>query len=181
MSEQQQSAAGLAAAVLSDDTQARTATDRTVVPDDLLLGVGDEPMTFKDALKAGGTTMVVFMFLLNVIDDLPRAVRVVAPDIQKTFGISDTTLTAMLSFGGVALVLGAVPMGRLADRIKRVTIIPIASLFWAVTTALTGLVANPFQMFWTNAATGIGQAGCKASSASFCVWNGMPPLRASKS
>jgi ABC-type branched-subunit amino acid transport system ATPase component/sugar phosphate permease len=158
MSEQQRSAAGLAAAVLSDESGQHGAEVRTVVPDDLLLGVGEEPMTFGEALRTGGMTMVVFMFLLNVIDDLPRAVRVVAPDIQKTFGISDTTLTAMLSFGGVALVLGAVPMGRLADRIKRVTIIPYASFFWAATTAITGLVANPFQMFWTNSATGLGQA-----------------------
>lgn len=156
MSDQQGSAAELAAAVLADDT--RHDDEPVVVPDDLIFGAGAEPMSLRQALKIGGTSMVVFMFLLNVIDDLPRAVRVVAPDIQETFGISDTTLTAMLSFGGVALVLGAVPMGRLADRIKRVTIIPIASLFWATTMALTGVVANPFQMFWANAVTGFGQA-----------------------
>jgi ABC-type branched-subunit amino acid transport system ATPase component/sugar phosphate permease len=158
MSEHDQSAAGLAAAVLSDEGRDNTAESHTIVPDDLLFGTDSEPMTVREALKVGGKSMVVFMFLLNVVDDLPRAVRVVAPDIQKTFGISDTTLTAMLSFGGVALVLGAVPMGRLADRVKRVRMIPIATLFWAATTALTGLVVNPFQMFWTNAATGLGQA-----------------------
>ncbi len=154
--------AELAAAVLAGDSKRRATQAerdaRTALPDDLLPGVGDEEMTLKGALAKGGVAMVVFMFLLNVIDDLPRAVRVVAPDIQETFGLSDTALAGVLSFGGVALVLGAVPMATLADRIKRVTIIPIASLFWAATMALSGFVANPFQLFMTSAATGLGQS-----------------------
>ncbi len=154
--------ADLAAAVLAEESKRRATQAerdaRTILPDDLLPGVGDEQVSLKDALATGGVTMLLFMFLLNVIDDLPRAVRVVAPDIQETFGISDTALAFVLSFGGVALVLGAVPMATLADRIKRVTIIPIASLTWAFTMALSALVANPFQLFMTSTATGLGQA-----------------------
>ncbi len=160
--EEREDAAGLAAAVLSEEAKRRDEQAErdaeTILPDDLLPGVGDDPMTLKEAISQGGLAMVLFMFLLNVVDDLPRAVRVVAPDIQETFGISDTALTGVLSFGGVALVLGAVPMAGLADRIKRVTIIPIASVFWAATTALSGVAINPFMLFWTNAATGLGQA-----------------------
>ncbi len=152
----------LAQAVLSEEARRQASQAErdaeTILPDDLLPGVGDDPMSVKEALAIGGKSMVLFMFLLNVIDDLPRAVRVVAPDIQNTFGISDTTLTGVLSFGGVALVLGAVPMASLADRIKRVTIIPLASLFWAFTMFLSGAVINPFQLFVTNAFTGAGQA-----------------------
>ncbi|MDX1518237.1 MAG: TonB-dependent receptor plug domain-containing protein, partial [Woeseiaceae bacterium] len=40
--------------------------------------------------------------------------------VNGGFDISDTTLQGVLSFGGVALVLGAVPMAALADRVKRV-------------------------------------------------------------
>lgn len=162
MIEDTASASSLAATVLAEETKRRVAQAErdavTILPDDLLPGVGDEPMSLREAIKVGGTSMVLFMFLLNVIDDLPRAIRVLAPDIQRTFDISDTTLTGVLSFGGVALVLGAVPMARLADRIKRVAIVPIATLLWAGTTALSGIVANPFQLFWTNAATGLGQS-----------------------
>ena len=162
MTEDNASASSLAAAVLAEETKRREAQAErdavTVLPDDLLPGVGDEPMSLREAIKVGGSSMIIFMFILNVIDDLPRAIRVLAPDIQRTFNISDTTLTGVLSFGGVALVLGAVPMARLADRIKRVAIIPIATLLWSATTALSGIVANPFQLFWTNAATGLGQS-----------------------
>ncbi len=160
--EPKETALDLAKAVLAEEEQRQASQaerdTQVVLPDDLLPGVGDEAMSLREALRQGGKSMVVFMFLLNVIDDLPRAVRVVAPDIQQTFNLSDTALTGVLSFGGVALVLGAVPMASVADRIKRVTIIPIASLFWAVTLFFTGIVANPFQLFLTNAATGAGQA-----------------------
>jgi ABC-type branched-subunit amino acid transport system ATPase component/predicted MFS family arabinose efflux permease len=162
VAQEHEGAADLAAAVLAEESKRRAVQAEsdadTILPDDLLPGVGGEELTFRDAIRTGGFSMVLFMFLLNVIDDLPRAVRVVAPDIQATFGISDTTLTAVLSFGGVALVLGAVPMASLADRIKRVAIIPWASFVWAFFMALSGLVANAFQLFFTNAFTGLGQS-----------------------
>lgn len=138
------------------DQQARDAD--AVLPDDLLPGVGDAPMTFREGLRAGGVAMVAVLFVLNVIDEIPRAVRVLAPDIQATLGISDTVLIGVLGFAGVMVVLGAVPMAALADRVARVRIIPVASAFWAVTVFLSGLAVNPFQLFLTNAGTGLGQA-----------------------
>ena len=138
------------------DQAARNAD--VVLPDDLLPGVNDEPMSFREALRSGGVRMVLLLFLLNVIDDLPRTIRVLAPDIQETLGINDTTLQGVLGFGGVALVLGSIPAAWLADRVRRVSIIPIASFVWAVTLAVTGAVVNAFQLFWTNAATGLGQS-----------------------
>ncbi len=156
------SAARLAAAVLDEEARRQVEQaerDKAVVfPDDLLPGVGDEPMTLREAMVVGGRTTVVMLFLLNFIDDLPRAVRVIGPDIQNSLNISDTVLAGVLGFGGVALVLGAVPMAALADRVTRVAIIPVASLFWAATMALSGFIVNAFQLFWTNAATGFGQA-----------------------
>jgi ABC-type branched-subunit amino acid transport system ATPase component/sugar phosphate permease len=155
-------AASLAAAVLDEEARRReiqAERDQAVVlPDDLLPGVGGTAMTLKQAVAAGGKTTVVMLFLLNLIDELPRTLRVLAPDIQNTLGISDTVLLGVLGFGGVALVLGAVPMAALADRVTRVAIIPVMSMFWAATTFLSALVVNPFQLFWTNAGTGLGQA-----------------------
>ncbi len=156
------SVAELAAAILDEEAKRRAEqADRdaeTVLPDDLLPGVGDEPMTLREGLRVGGTTMLVMMFVLNMLDELPRAIRVLAPDIQNSLEISDTVLFGILGFGGVTLVLGAVPMAALADRVKRVAIIPVASAFWGVTAFLSGLIVNPFQLFLTNAGTGLGQA-----------------------
>ena len=155
-------AAELAEAIL--DEEARRQAEQaerdalTVLPDDLLPGVGDEPMTLREGLRAGGKATLVMMFLLAFIDELPRAVRVLAPDIQQSLDISDTVLFGILGFGGVTLVLGAVPMAALADRVKRVAIIPASCAFWGVTAFLSGLIVNPFQLFLTNAGTGFGQA-----------------------
>ncbi|MYJ30700.1 MAG: MFS transporter [Acidimicrobiaceae bacterium] len=156
------SVADLAGAILDEEAKRRAEQAErdaeTVLPDDLLPGVGDEPMTLREGLRVGGTSMLVMMFVLNMLDELPRAVRVLAPDIQESLDVSDTVLFGILSFGGVTLVLGAVPMAALADRVKRVAIIPVASAFWGVTAFLSGLIVNPFQLFLTNAGTGLGQA-----------------------
>ncbi len=130
----------------------------TVLPDDLLPGVGDEAMTLREGLAAGGKSVLIVMFILAVIDELPRAIRVLAPDIQDSLNVSDTVLFGILGFGGVALVLGTVPMASLADRVKRVSIVPISCGFWAITSFLSGLTVNAFQLFLTNAGTGLGQA-----------------------
>ena len=156
------SVADLAGAILDEEAKRRAEQAErdaeTVLPDDLLPGVGDKPMTLREGLRVGGSSMLVMMFVLNMLDELPRAVRVLAPDIQDSLDISDTVLFGILGFGGVTLVLGAVPMAAVADRVKRVAIIPVASAFWGVTTFLSGLIVNPFQLFLTNAGTGLGQA-----------------------
>ena len=156
------SVADLAGAILEEEARRRAEQAErdaeTILPDDLLPGVGDEPMTLRQGLRAGGRTTVFVMFLLAFMDEMPRAIRVLAPDIQDSLNISDTVLFGILGFGGVTLVLGAVPMAALADRVKRVTIIPVASAFWGVTAFLSGLIVNPFQLFLTNAGTGFGQA-----------------------
>ena len=156
------SAAALAAAILDEEARRRAeqaeGDAETVLPDDLLPGVGDEPMTLREGLRTGGKSMLVMMFVLTMIDEFPRAIRVLAPDIQNSLNVSDTVLFGILGFGGVTLVLGAVPMAALADRAKRVAIIPVASAFWGITSFLSGLIVNPFQLFLTNAGTGFGQA-----------------------
>ena len=162
MSAPEPSVADLAGAILDEEAKRRAEQAErdaeAVLPDDLLPGVGDKPMTLREGLQVGGSSMLVMMFVLNMLDELPRAIRVLAPDIQDSLDVSDTVLFGILGFGGVTLVLGAVPMAALADRVKRVAIIPVASAFWGVTAFLSGLIVNPFQLFLTNAGTGLGQA-----------------------
>jgi ABC-type branched-subunit amino acid transport system ATPase component/predicted MFS family arabinose efflux permease len=153
----------LAAAVLAEESRrqqeqaARSAV--TILPDDLLPGVGQEQMGLRETLRAGGSAMVIVLGLITIAEQLERAAGgVLAPDIQKTLHMSDTTLIGVSAFGGVALVLGAVPLAWLADRMSRVRIVWIATIGWAVATALNGLVVNPFQLFCTRVGVGFGQA-----------------------
>src|SRR6478736_2732124 len=110
-----QDPAALAAAVLTEearrqeDQAARSAV--TILPDDLLPGVGAEQMGMRETLRAGGASMVIVLALITVAEQLERSAGgVLAPDVQDTLRISDTTLIGISAFGGVALVLGAIPL-----------------------------------------------------------------------
>lgn len=130
-----------------------------ILPDDLLPGVGKSFMPLKKGLKVGGFHMVLILFFLNVVDEFDRvALAVLAPDIQKTFGVSDTVLLGVAGIGGVAIVLGSIPLAWLADRVKRVSIVRVATVFWAIAVMLTGFTVNIFQFFWVRMMSGFGQS-----------------------
>jgi ABC-type branched-subunit amino acid transport system ATPase component/predicted MFS family arabinose efflux permease len=155
--------ASLAAAVLTEEARrqeeqaARSAV--TILPDDLLPGVGEAQMPLGATLRAGGASMVIVLALITIAEQLERAAGgVLAPDIQDTLHMSDTVLIGVSAFGGVALVLGAIPLAWLADRMSRVRIVWIATIGWGLVTAINGLVVNPFQLFCTRIGVGLGQA-----------------------
>ena len=130
-----------------------------ILPDDLLPGVGEKPLTLKEGVRAGGLQMMLILFFLNVVDEFDRvAIAVLAPDIQKTFNVSDTVLLGVVGFGGIALVLGSVPLAWLADRVRRVSIVRVATVVWALLVGITGFVGNIFQFFWVRMASGAGQS-----------------------
>jgi ABC-type branched-subunit amino acid transport system ATPase component/sugar phosphate permease len=155
--------ASLAAAVLTEEARrqeeqaARSAV--TILPDDLLPGVGEAQMPLGATLRAGGASMVIVLALITIAEQLERAAGgVLAPDIQDTLHMSDTVLIGVSAFGGVALVLGAIPLAWLADRMSRVRIVWIATIGWGLVTAINGFVVNPFQLFCTRIGVGFGQA-----------------------
>jgi ABC-type branched-subunit amino acid transport system ATPase component/sugar phosphate permease len=155
--------AALAGAVLDEEAkrQAEQAarSEVTVLPDDLLPGVGAEQMPLKETLRVGGPAMITVLALLSMTEQFERvALGVLAPDVQETLNVSDTTLIGIAAFGGISLVLGAIPLAWLADRMSRVRIVWVASLGWAAASVLNGLVVNPFQMFCTRVMIGFGQS-----------------------
>ena len=73
--------------------------------------------------------MFVVLLLLYSFDELEgAAINVLAPEIRRTFHISSGTIVFIASASSAFFVLGAVPMGWLADRVKRVPIVGWASL-----------------------------------------------------
>jgi ABC-type branched-subunit amino acid transport system ATPase component/sugar phosphate permease len=158
-----QDPAALAAAVLAEEAKRQeeqaARSEVTVLPDDLLPGVGAEPMSLRETIKVGGSSMVIVLALINVAEYFERhANGLLAPDIQETLNVSDTTLIGIGLVSGLALVLGAIPLAWLADRMSRVRITWIATLGWGLATLLIAFVVNPFQLFWARAAVGFGQS-----------------------
>jgi ABC-type branched-subunit amino acid transport system ATPase component/predicted MFS family arabinose efflux permease len=157
------SAASLAAAVLDEEAarqeaQAR-AKEQVIFPDDLLPGVNSEPVNFPEAFSKGGARMFVVLGLLISLDQLTlNAVQTIEPELRQTFHISNGAVVFIASASSLFYALGAVPMGFLADRMRRVPIVAVASLMAAFFTFLSGLAGSAFVLFWALCLTGVAKA-----------------------
>ena len=153
----------LTAALLSQesarrDAQAR-AGEQVLFADDLLPGVGDEEMPLREGLAKGGAFTFIVLLVLNSLDELEQAaMAVLAPDIRDTFGVSDGTITFIASASAAFVVLGAFPMGWLADRIRRAPIVGVASAVFSAMVFLSGFAVNAFMLFWTRFGAGVAKS-----------------------
>jgi ABC-type branched-subunit amino acid transport system ATPase component/predicted MFS family arabinose efflux permease len=149
--------------VLEEEATRQAAQDKAreqvIFPDDLLPGVDAEPMSLRAGLARGGWWMFAILTALNSLDELEgAAINVLAPEIRRTFGISEGAIVFIGTASAAFFVLGAVPMGWLSDRVRRVPIVGISSLFFGAFVFLSGLAVNAFMLFWTRFATGIAKA-----------------------
>lgn len=156
-------AADLATAVLDSEAERQAAQaeaeHEVLFADDLLPGVGAEPLSLREGVRAGGAFTFVVLLLLNTLDELEAAaLSVLAPDIRDSFGVSDGVVTFIAAASGGFLVLGALPMGWLADRFRRAPIVGGASSFFAAMVFCSGLAMNAFSLFWSRFGVGIAKS-----------------------
>ena len=156
-------AASLAAAVLEEEAarqeaQAR-AKEQVIFPDDMLPGVESAPVSLSEAFAKGGARMFVILGLLISFDQLTlNAVQMITPELRSTFGISNGTAVFIGTASGLFYALGAIPLGWLADRMKRVPIVGITSLLGAGFTMLVGASLSAFMLFWCVCFAGVTRA-----------------------
>ena len=142
------------------DREAAQALQRDLLlDDDTLAGVGEEPMTLKEGLLRGGAFTFTILLLLNSLDELENAaLGILAPDIRDTFGISNGVITFITAASSAFLVLGALPMGYLADRCRRSRVVGFASVAFAIMVFCSGLAVNAFTLFLARFGVGISKA-----------------------
>ena len=152
----------MAAAVLEMEERREAdegAAEPVIFADDLLPGVSAEGITLRKGLQIGGTATLVVLVLLSSLDQLSSAgLSVLAPNIRDTLHVSNGAIVFIASAAGGFLVLGALPMGWLADRYRRAPIIGWASLFFGVMLAVSGLAVNAFMLFWAQLGVGVSKA-----------------------
>ncbi|MEE2768857.1 MAG: ATP-binding protein [Actinomycetota bacterium] len=155
-------AAALAATVLDEEArrEARQEASEVLFADELLPGVKSEGIKLRKGLHMGGgaATFVVLAMLSGLEELQTAAITVLAPDIRDTFGVSDGTITFIASSSAAFVVLGAVPMGWMTDRMRRIPIIGWASNVFAGMVFLSGLAVNAFMLFWARFGVGIAKA-----------------------
>lgn len=122
-------------------------------------GRAQEEMSLREGLRRGGMSVFVVLLLLNSLDELEgAALAVLAPDIARTFNVSDGTIVFFSAASGAFIVLGAVPMGWLADRFRRGPIIAISSAIFGAAVFLSGLAVNAFVFFVARFGAGIAKS-----------------------
>lgn len=153
--------AAMSANVLSAESgrQAAQAEEHEVLPNDALAGASEEDMTLKEGLARGGTFTFGVLLILNSFDELENAaLSILAPDIRDTFGISNGVITFITAASSAFLVLGALPMGYLADRCRRSRVVGYSSLVFALMVFLSGLAVNAFTLFLARFFVGVSKA-----------------------
>lgn len=124
-------------------------TEATAVPD----------ITRKlPSLRQYALRPLVILFILNAVDEFDRAVLTIAlDDIREYFGLSDFTV-GLLPLAVIFLTgILALPVGNLADRSKRTTILAVGAMIWGASGLLAAASRTFIQLFLTRALLGIGQ------------------------
>jgi branched-chain amino acid transport system ATP-binding protein len=94
------------------------------------------------ALDLGGAAVLPLaaLFGLNLVDELDRiAFAALTPEIRDAFHLVDAQIVAIGSISSLLILVAALPMGVLGDRMSRVRLTSIAALVWGACAALTGL------------------------------------------
>lgn len=80
------------------------------------------------------------LFGLNLVDEFDRiAFAALTPEIRDAFGLADAQIVAIGAISAVFILLGALPLGYLGDRVPRTRIAGVAGLVWGSMALLTGL------------------------------------------
>jgi ABC-type branched-subunit amino acid transport system ATPase component/MFS family permease len=136
--------------------------DQTVDPPPTaaLPGVGDARLSVRAGLAMGGGSFTfIVLLLLNSLDELEAAAMgVLGPDIGSTLHVADGVIVFMTSASAAFVVLGVVPIGWLADRVKRAPIVGWCGLLFAAAGLASGLAVNAFQLFFARLFAGVAKA-----------------------
>ena len=110
--------------------------------------------------KGAGYTLFV-LFLINFLNFFDRFLPgVVLEPIRKEFGLTDTMSGALGTAFILIYAVAGIPLGRLADRMKRTHILGAGVAAWSVATAASGMVSNFTGLLFARLAVGVGEATC---------------------
>ncbi|HWL87240.1 MAG TPA: MFS transporter [Polyangiaceae bacterium] len=99
--------------------------------------------------------------LINFLNFFDRTVpAVVLEPLRREFGLNDTQLGVLLTAFTLIYAVAGLPLGRLADRVKRTWILAVGVFAWSVMTAASGVAHTYWTLFFARLGVGIGEASC---------------------
>ena len=155
--------AGALAASVVDGDEARASAARArseeVGPGERLPGMGEAQVSLRQGLRTAGASTFVVLLIITALDNLQsQGLAVLAPNIQATFHVSSGVIVFVAGISGGFIVLGIVPLGWLADRLRRGPIVGVATFLFGLMVLASGLALNIFTFFWARLGAGISQA-----------------------
>lgn len=100
------------------------------------------------------------LFAINFLNLMDRSVfQGAANIIGKELGLGLAEIGTLGTAFTIITTLGAIPLGILADRGKRKTIVAVSVAIWSLATAATAFATNFLTMLIARAVLGIGEAG----------------------
>ncbi|HWG94098.1 MAG TPA: MFS transporter, partial [Mycobacteriales bacterium] len=103
-------------------------------------------------------TPLLVLFAFNLVDEFDRvAFGVLGPEIRDAFELSDSRITAIASLAGLTAILAALPIGVLADRLRRVRIAGLGAAAWGGFTVVTALAPATWVLLLARMGAGVGR------------------------
>ena len=137
-------------------------------------GSGDD--AFPSALRANYALAVVSLaYVFSFIDR--QILSLLVDPIRKSFAIGDFEVSLLQGFAfAIFYVVLGLPIGRLADRASRRTIIASGIFLWSLMTLSCGLARSFGTLFLARIGVGVGEAGLSPAVYSM-LSDTFPPLR----
>ena len=107
------------------------------------------------------------LFAINAINFFDRQILgAVGEPVRKEFGLSDSALGALGTAFTLLYAFVGVPLGRLADKIGRKSILSGGVFLWSLMTVASGFAGNFWQIFALRLGVGVGEASCAPAATS---------------
>lgn len=129
------------------------------LPEDLLPGAGEPAPPLRAIFRKHGVAALAVLTAVNFVDSLEsQAFALLGPDIQRSLDLSDSALGAIASLSAALFVLAAVPIGYLADRVRRVPVAVVCTAAAGLATLATAVSTNGWQLASARFGNGAGKA-----------------------
>ena len=112
-----------------------------------------------------GVVILTLAYVLSFLDR--QLLSLVVTEIKTDLELTDSQMSLILGFAfALFYTTMGIPIGRLADKKSRKTIIGIGISFWCLMTAATGIIKTYLQLFITRVGVGVGEATLSPSALS---------------
>lgn len=119
---------------------------------------------------------MIVLFAINTLNFFDRQILgAVGEPLRKEFGLDDASLGLLGTAFTLLYAFVGIPLGRLADRIGRTSILSAGVFLWSLLTTASGLAQNFWQIFALRLGVGVGEASC-APAATSLIGDLFPPI-----